>query len=64
VGKVKSSRPSLQPTLNSGQAAVGYGPGQELVSPPYYEYDKVFLSQPMAPWASEAACGQGEKFSA
>ena len=41
--KVKSSRPCLQPTWNSGGAAVGYGPGQELVSPSLYEYDKAFL---------------------
>ena len=42
-GKMKSSRPSLQSTWNSGQADVGHGPGQELVSPPHYEYDKAFL---------------------
>ena len=34
-GGLKSFRPSLQLTRNSGQAAVGYGPGQEPVSSPH-----------------------------
>ena len=32
---LKSFQPSLQPTRNSGHMAVGWGPGQEQVSPPH-----------------------------
>jgi hypothetical protein len=53
-GKVKSSQPSLRKTRDKRPL------GQELVSLPYYEYDKAFL----VPWASVAAYKQGEKFSA
>ena len=28
--------------LNSGQVAIGWEPGQELVLLPHYEYDKAF----------------------
>ena len=54
AGKVKISRPSLQPMWNSGQAAVGLGPEQGLVSPRHTSV-KHFFSQPMAPWTSAAA---------
>ena len=35
---MKSSRPSLCETQD-----IGKGPGQELMSPPHYEYDEAFL---------------------
>ena len=47
VGKVKSSRPSLEPTGNSRQASVGYGPGQRLMS--RHTSVKIYWSQPRAP---------------
>ena len=66
-GILKSFRPSLQPTRNSRQAAVGQGLGQEPVSPPHqFKYlfvaahgsMDISVAQSVDPWAANLhQCG-------
>ena len=59
---MKSSRSRLRETQD--KRPLDRDPGQELVSPPHYEYDKAFFFAALGSMGISNSIGHGEKFSA